>query len=131
MSRFSGNLKSLMMRVALGLLILYWWLTPAIGQISCFSYSGMLSCDSPSGNTLIAPLTPSQGVIQGDRGGQSYLEPYTILPPSRDSYTSGSRPYERESYSSRPIEPLRRLDRLDRLDDPFEDSLLAPFGLGE
>lgn len=144
-------------------------------QIACFNYGSMLSCDGPRGNTIIAPLGPSGGVIHGDRDGRSFMEPYTVFPPSssreafsssgslfvspdvardsytsgsrpyessaRDSYTSGSRPYERESsssresYSSRPIEPLRSLDRLDRLDgwdrsDPLSDPLL-PLLLGE
>ena len=89
----------------------------------------IISCDGPRGNTTITPLSPSQGIIQSDRGG---LEPYTVFPPtssSRDSFSS-----QRESFSSRPIEPLRRLDRvdgLDRLSDPLSDPLLAPLLLGE
>ena len=96
-------------------------------QVSCFAYrsgpGSMLSCDSPRGNTTIAPLSKNQGIIQGDRDGQSFMEPYTIFPSQRD-----------ESFSSRPIEPLNRLDLLDRLDgtDPMrEDSMLLPLLLGE
>jgi hypothetical protein len=93
----------------------------------------IISCDGPRGNTTIAPLSRSQGVLQGDRDGESYLEPYTLIPPSssRDSFGF------RDSFSSRPTEPLRRLDRVDRLDrldrlsDPLSDPLLAPLLLGE
>jgi hypothetical protein len=101
-------------------------------QVGCFAYSGgVLSCDGPSGNTTITPLSPTQGVIRSDRYG---TEPYTILPPS------SSAPSRRdESFSSAPIEPLERIDRLDRLDrldrsdrhsDPLNDPLL-PLLLGE
>jgi hypothetical protein len=68
-------------------------------QVSCFSNGGMLSCDSRSGNTLITPLSPSQGVIQSERS----LEPYTIMPPSssRDSFSAS----RSDSFSS-PIASL-------------------------
>ena len=96
-------------------------------QVVCFGYSGgMISCDSSRGNTLITPLSPSQGIIQDDRHGESFLEPYTIIgqPDRRESYSS-----REESFSSRPIEPLRQLDQLDRLDRSFsrhDDDLLLP-----
>jgi hypothetical protein len=110
---------------ALGLLALLPSLSHS--QIACFNYGSMLSCDGPSGNTTIAPLSRSQGIISGDRYGESYLEPYTIMPPSsRDNYSS------RDSFSSTPIEPLQDLDRLDRLDrrerDPFDSFLPLPGG---
>jgi hypothetical protein len=95
----------------------------------------MTSCSGPHSNTLITPLSPTQGIIQGDRDGHSYMEPYTIFPPSsssRDSFSSR----RDNSFSSHPIEPLDRLERLDRLDrsdrdsDPLND-LLLPLLLGE
>lgn len=128
MSRSLLNRKSLMMRVGLGLAILYWWLTPAMGQVACFNYGSIVSCDGPRGNTMIAPLSPSQGIISGSREGQSYLEPYTVIPSTP----------RHDSFSSHPIEPLNRLDRLDdlnsahdRLSDPLSDPFFAPLVLGE
>lgn len=53
----------------------------AAPQVSCFGYGSgipgapIISCDGPRGNTLITPLSPSQGIIQGDRDGKSFLEP--------------------------------------------------------
>lgn len=36
----------------------------AEAQVACFQYSGgVVSCDGPSGNTTIAPLTQNRGVI--------------------------------------------------------------------
>ena len=55
----------------------------ALPQISCFVYAGgMTSCSGPRSNTLITPLSPNQGIIQGDVDDKSYLEPYTIFSPS-------------------------------------------------
>jgi|SRR6478672_1886434 len=104
----------------------------ALPQISCFGYTGgMTSCSGPRSNTLITPLSPTQGIVQGDRDGHSYMEPYTIFPPSssaRDSFSSR----RDDSFSSLPIEPLDRLDLLDsdRHSDLLNDPLL-PLLLGE
>jgi hypothetical protein len=52
----------------------------ALPQISCFGYAGgMTSCSGPRSNTLITPLSPTHGIIQRDRDGHSYMEPYTIF----------------------------------------------------
>ena len=125
------------MKLLLSTLLAMFLFIPSVAmpQVSCFAYGSgpgsLLSCDGPRGNTTIAPLSKNQGIIQGDRDGQSFMEPYTIFPSS---------PRRDESFSSRPIEPLNRLDRLNRLDsfedrrsrdrDPLNDPLL-PLLLGE
>jgi hypothetical protein len=99
---------------------------PSESQTTCFRYQGgMVSCDSSHGNTTQVPLSRSQGLFHTDRG----IEQYTIMPAPE--------PSRRESFSSRPIEPLdplRSLDshiRRDRLDDPFSDPLTRSLMFGE
>jgi hypothetical protein len=97
----------------------------ADSQTMCFEYAGgVISCDRGDGRSSTqVPLSGNQGVIQTEKG----IEPYTLFPaPStRDSFRS--RPIE-------PLEPLRSLDlpsRRDRLDDPVSDPLTRSLLLGE
>lgn len=57
-------------------------LLPALtaGQVACYNYGVMLSCDSPSGNTLITPFTREQGMIQQRDAERTTVTPYTIIP---------------------------------------------------
>jgi hypothetical protein len=67
------------MKLLLATFLAMFLFTPsnALPQISCFGYGGgMTSCSGPHSNMLITPLSPSQGIIQGDRDGHSYMEPY-------------------------------------------------------
>ena len=80
----------------------------AEGQITCFTYGTVVSCDGPNlSNRTITDLgsdlrRPSgQGVITDERGN---VMPYAII-PSPTPRSSG-------------IEPLRPLNRLDTLESP-------------
>jgi hypothetical protein len=97
----------------------------AHSQTVCFEYAGgVISCDRGDGRSSTqVPLSRNQGVLQTEKG----IEPYTLFPA----------PSTRESFRSRPIEPLeplRSLDlpsRRDRLDDPVSDPLTRSLLLGE
>lgn len=79
----------------------------ASAQISCFTYyGGVLSCDSSSSNTTIAPFGDSgQGVITEYGSGRNTLEPYTIITPQPRS-TRSSRGY---NLDLQPLAPLPAL----------------------
>lgn len=61
----------------------------ALPQISCFGYAGgMTSCNGPRSNTLITPLSPSQG-LASPRGVRSRLEATGPFPADRLSRLIG------------------------------------------
>lgn len=73
----------------------------AFAQVACFNYpGGIVSCDGPSGNTTINPLSPTQGVITQHGHGRNSLEPYTIINPTP------SGPRRESDYSLTPLTPL-------------------------
>ena len=74
----------------------------AHGQVACFQYPGMLSCNTPSGITNVTPLGPTGGVITEYWSGKNTLEPYTIMTPEPRS----RRPH---SLDLAPLEPLPSL----------------------
>jgi hypothetical protein len=97
----------------------------ANSQTLCFEYTGaVISCDRGDNRySTQVPLSRNQGVIHSEKG----IEPYTLFPA----------PSTRESFRSRPIEPLEPLPSLDSrgrrdgLDDPLTDPLTRSLILGE
>ena len=71
----------------------------AWSQIACFNYGSIVSCDGPSGNTTIAPLSSSQGIITQHGNGRSTLEPYTIIPAPEEPRLHRSSPFSSPSDS--------------------------------
>lgn len=93
---------------------------PAPGQVACFQYDGVLSCDSPgSVNVTIAPFTETQGVIRYRDPDRSSLTPYTV--------------FAAPSYSSRDlnqaIAPLRPLPASPTISRSSPAVLLPSIGL--
>ena len=87
----------------------------AQSQVACFNYGSIVSCDSTSGNTTIAPLSRNQGVITQRNSRGSSMEPYTII--------GGG------SAQHRAIEPLPQLERLPSSssnDDGYRSSRQVP-----
>lgn len=89
------------MRRALLLCVL---LSPSIAysQVACFNYGTMLSCNTPSGITNIAPIGPTGGVITEYGSDTNTLEPYTIMAPT-------PRPRRSHTLDLEPLEPLPTL----------------------
>lgn len=54
-----------------------------LSQVRCFDYGGMVSCDGPSGNTLITPFSPGNGVIMQRGEWGSSITPYTVFEAPR------------------------------------------------
>lgn len=79
----------------LSLLLLTAMTMPAGAQVTCFTYSnGLISCDSPSGNTIQQDFGNGRGVILGPRGE---VTPYATIPsPSARSPRASERPYLHE-----------------------------------
>lgn len=90
----------------------------ALSQISCFQYTGMLSCNTDSGITTIAPLGPNGGVITQYGGEASSLTPYTIMPSTQPRSTRSRREHSLD------LEPLAPLPSL--LDGPSLPGLEPP-----
>jgi hypothetical protein len=121
--------RSLTMKILiLSLLFLTAMTMPADAQVTCFTYpSGMVSCDSPSGNTIQQDFGNSQGVILGPRGE---VTPYAIIPPpSTQPPRASERPYLHEQQRpSNYFDPYRGDSGSDRSSSA---PIFVPYNFGD
>jgi len=93
----------------------------ALAQVACFDYGEMISCNTPTGITTMAPIGSSGGVITQYGSGQNTLEPYTIIspspPPARARRSISSRDMDATRHALPSLPPLGLLG-LPGLPDP-------------